>query len=212
MIGKLAHRALTFGAALSCLIGLAARADTPPAAAPAYGEPHGADYVIHDFHFRSGESLPELRIHYTTFGTPHRDASGRIDNAVLILHGTGGAGTSLIRPQFAGELFGPGQLLDNSKYFIILPDGIGHGKSSKPSDGLHMRFPHYGYSRHGRGAAPSGDRGPGHKPASPAHGHLDGLHAGLHVGRDSGPMQWSRSCRWPACRSASSAATGSGGG
>jgi homoserine O-acetyltransferase len=102
--------------------------------------------LIHDFHFRSGESLPELRIHYTTFGTPHRDVTGRIDNAVLILHGTGGAGTSLIRPQFAGELFGPGQLLDDARYFIILPDGIGHGKSSRPSDGLHMRFPHYDYA------------------------------------------------------------------
>jgi homoserine O-acetyltransferase len=148
MIRKLAHHALALGAALSCLFGLAARADTPaPAPAPpAYGEPHGADFVIRDFHFRSGETLPELRIHYTTFGTPRRDANGRIDNAVLILHGTGGAGTSLIRPQFAGELFGPGQLLDDSKYFIILPDGIGHGKSSKPSDGLHMRFPHYAYA------------------------------------------------------------------
>ncbi|HLI67725.1 MAG TPA: alpha/beta fold hydrolase [Caulobacteraceae bacterium] len=115
-------------------------------APPAYGPAHGADFVIPDFQFRDGSRLAQLRIHYTTFGTPHRDASGRVDNAVLILHGTGGAGTSLVRPQFAGELFGPGQLLDDSKYFIILPDGIGHGKSSKPSDGLHMRFPHYGYS------------------------------------------------------------------
>jgi len=145
---ELRHRALAFCAAFAVSVTSAAAVRAQPAtpATPAYGEPHGADFVIHDFHFRSGESLAELRIHYTTFGTPHRDASGRIDNAVLILHGTGGAGTSLIRPQFAGELFGPGQLLDDSKYFIVLPDGIGHGKSSKPSDGLHMRFPHYDYA------------------------------------------------------------------
>jgi homoserine O-acetyltransferase len=143
------YRALAFVVALPGLFAAAAPlvAQAPaPAPPPAYGTPHGADFVIHDFHFASGGSLPALRIHYTTFGTPHRDATGRIDNAVLILHGTGGAGTSLIRPQFAGELFGPGQLLDDSRYFIILPDGIGHGKSSKPSDGLHMRFPHYDYA------------------------------------------------------------------
>jgi homoserine O-acetyltransferase len=142
------HRTLAFGVALlGSLVAAAPLAAQPPAAPPpAYGTPHGADFVIHDFHFASGEALPELRIHYTTFGTPHRDVSGRVDNAVLILHGTGGAGTSLIRPQFAGELFGPGQLLDDAKYFIILPDGIGHGQSSKPSDRLHMRFPHYDYA------------------------------------------------------------------
>ncbi|HLK23632.1 MAG TPA: alpha/beta fold hydrolase, partial [Caulobacteraceae bacterium] len=124
-----------------------ARAAAPPTEPPpAYGTPHTADFTIHNFQFRSGESLRRLRIHYATFGTPRRDANGRVINAVLILHGTGGAGTTFIRPQFAGELFGPGQLLDDSKYFIILPDGIGHGKSSKPSDGLRMRFPHYDYA------------------------------------------------------------------
>ena len=108
--------------------------------------PVEADYTIADFHFASGETLPALRIHYTTIGSPHRNAAGHVDNAVLVLHGTGGAGTSLIRPSFSGELFGPGQLLDASRYFIILPDGLGHGKSSKPSDGLRARFPHYGYT------------------------------------------------------------------
>jgi homoserine O-acetyltransferase/O-succinyltransferase len=103
------------------------------------------DYVAHNFHFRSGESLPELRLHYTTFGAPTKDASGRVSNAVLILHGTGGTGHQFFAPQFANELFGPGQLLDATKYFIILPDGIGHGKSSKPSDALHARFPQYDY-------------------------------------------------------------------
>jgi homoserine O-acetyltransferase len=103
------------------------------------------DFVIHNFQFHSGESLPELRLHYTTLGKPVKDAAGRTTNAVLILHGTGGTGQQFFAPQFAGVLFGPGQLLDTSRYFIILPDGIGHGKSSKPSDGLHARFPQYDY-------------------------------------------------------------------
>ena len=97
------------------------------------------DYVIHDFKFNSGETLPELNLHYTTLGTP------RGNNGVLIMHGTGGTGKQFLSPQFADILFGPGQLLDTTKYFIILPDGIGHGKSTKPSDGLNDRFPHYGY-------------------------------------------------------------------
>ena len=107
--------------------------------------PEEHDFTTRNFKFRSGESLPELKLHYTTFGRPQTDASGRTTNAVLILHGTGGTGHQFVRPQFAGVLFGPGQLLDASKYFIILPDNIGHGKSSKPSDGLHAKFPHYDY-------------------------------------------------------------------
>jgi len=103
------------------------------------------DYVAKDFKFRSGETLPELRLHYTTLGKPAHDAEGRVTNAVLILHGTGGSGQQFLQPIFAGELFGPGQLLDAARYFIILPDGIGHGKSSKPSDGLHAHFPQYDY-------------------------------------------------------------------
>jgi homoserine O-acetyltransferase len=103
------------------------------------------DYVAKNFVFRSGETLPELRLHYTTLGTPARDAQGRVTNAVLILHGTGGTGRGFLQPIYAGELFGPGQLLDTNKYYIILPDGIGHGKSSKPTDGLHAHFPHYDY-------------------------------------------------------------------
>jgi homoserine O-acetyltransferase len=104
-----------------------------------------ADYVAHDFKFKSGEELSELRLHYRTLGKPERDALGRVKNAVLILHGTGGSGQQFVQPQFAGELFGLGQLLDVDRYFIILPDGIGHGKSSKPSDGLHAHFPAYDY-------------------------------------------------------------------
>ncbi|HET7149806.1 MAG TPA: alpha/beta fold hydrolase [Candidatus Acidoferrum sp.] len=103
------------------------------------------DYVAKNFQFRSGESLPELRLHYTTLGKPARNAQGRVTNAVLILHGTGGTGHQFLSPIFAGELFGPGQLLDASRYYIILPDGIGHGKSSKPSDGLRAHFPQYDY-------------------------------------------------------------------
>jgi len=107
--------------------------------------PAEADYISHDFHFKSGETLPELRLHYTTFGKPERDATGKVTNAVLILHGTGGSGRQFLAPQFADVLLGPGQLLDTTRYFIILPDNIGHGKSSKPSDGLHARFPQYDY-------------------------------------------------------------------
>ncbi|MFN3945572.1 MAG: alpha/beta fold hydrolase [Allosphingosinicella sp.] len=98
-----------------------------------------------NFAFKSGATLPELRIHYATLGTPRRDASGRIVNAVLALHGTGGSGRQFLQPQFAQELFGPGQPLDISRHYVILPDNIGHGRSSKPSDGLRMRFPAYGY-------------------------------------------------------------------
>lgn len=103
------------------------------------------DALLRDFRFVSGERLAELRIHYATLGAPHRDRAGEIDNAVMILHGTGGTGRQFLAPQFAGELFGPGQPLDIGRYFVILPDGIGHGRSSKPSDGLRMRFPRYDY-------------------------------------------------------------------
>ena len=104
------------------------------------------DYVIHDFHFQSGEQLPELRIHYTTLGKPVRDANGRTQNAVLILHGTTGTGHQFLAPQFADVLFGPGQLLDTQRYYVILPDSVGHGKSSKPSDGMRAHFPQYDYA------------------------------------------------------------------
>ena len=108
--------------------------------------PLPGEYVAHDFHFAAGETLPELRLHYTTLGKAHRNAHGLVDNAVLILHGTGGSGRSFLQEKFAGVLFGKGQLLDANRYFIILPDGIGHGDSSKPSDGLHMHFPRYAYA------------------------------------------------------------------
>ncbi|HZS18283.1 MAG TPA: alpha/beta fold hydrolase [Candidatus Udaeobacter sp.] len=110
-----------------------------------YPAPTEGDFTVRDFKFRSGETLPELRIHYRTLGTPQKDAQGKTINAVLIMHGTTGSGAQFIRPEFAGELFGKNQPLDATKFFIVLPDGIGHGKSSKPSDGMHGKFPHYGY-------------------------------------------------------------------
>jgi len=110
-----------------------------------YPQPTEADYSIRDFKFASGQTLPDLRIHYRTLGKPQKDASGQTRNAVLIMHGTTGSGAQFIRPEFAGELFGKDQPLDAEKFFIILPDGIGHGKSSKPSDGMHAKFPQYGY-------------------------------------------------------------------
>ena len=133
---------------LACVVSTAAclAIDTARGAAPAaMAASVEGDYVIRDFHFASGEMLPELRMHFTILGKPRLDSHGRVNNAVLILHGTGGSGRSLLNEHFAGVLFGKGQLLDANKYFIILPDGIGHGKSSKPSDGLHARFPQYGY-------------------------------------------------------------------
>jgi homoserine O-acetyltransferase/O-succinyltransferase len=103
------------------------------------------NYVISNFHFGSGESLPELKLHYLTLGKPHRDAAGHTDNAILLLHGTGGDAHSLLNPLFSDVLFGPGQPFDIQKFYLILPDDIGHGQSSKPSDGLRMHFPHYDY-------------------------------------------------------------------
>src|SRR3954454_6965585 len=118
------------GAAFCLAISAAAAADYPA--------PQEADWVAHNFRFHTGEVMPEVRLHYTTVGSPSGEP-------VLILHGTGGSGTGLLSPTFAGDLFGPGQPLDASKYFIILPDGIGTGKSTKPSDGLRAKFPDYNY-------------------------------------------------------------------
>jgi len=117
---------------------------TPAHAQTVEGAVEG-DAILKDFTFATGEKLPELKMHYTTLGTPQRDKKGHVTNAVMILHGTGGTGKQFFQPQFANELFGPGQLLDTKKYYIILPDNIGHGGSSKPSDGMRMNFPKYDY-------------------------------------------------------------------
>lgn len=155
MIGR--FPLFTLAAALSS----AAPAQTPPARTPPAQPPLAAtaspaapasrwpvregDHVLRDFRFRDGSTLPALRMHYATLGTPHRGADGQIDNAVMVLHGTGGTGRQFLQPQFADRLYGPGQPLDIRRYWIILPDNIGHGGSSKPSDGLRMRFPAYDY-------------------------------------------------------------------
>ncbi len=130
------YRYLLIALSLLCVSNVAS-AQTPV--------PVEKDAVLTNFHFASGATLPELRVHYRTLGTPQREASGKVVNAVLVMHGTGGSSAQFIRPEFSGELFGPGQLLDASRYFIVLPDGIGHGKSSKPSDGMRAHFPQYGY-------------------------------------------------------------------
>ena len=115
------------------------------AAAASYPAPVEGDFVLSDFKFRSGPTMPALRIHFRTLGQPQRDGQGVVRNAVLILHGTTGSGAQFLRPEFAGELFGAGQPLDAARFFLILPDGIGHGQSGQPSDGLHAGFPRYGY-------------------------------------------------------------------
>jgi homoserine O-acetyltransferase len=133
----------------SLLASAAAFAQPGPATKPLTAvAPREGDFVIHDFRFGDGEALPEIKMHYTTIGTPKRDSGGHVTNAVVVLHGTNRKGGVFLVPGFAGELFGPGQLLDAARYFIILPDqfGAGLGKSTKPSDGLRARFPHYDYA------------------------------------------------------------------
>ncbi len=110
-----------------------------------YPTPEERTFVIRDFEFRSGELLPEVKMHVCTLGKPARDAGGIVRNAVMVLHGTTGSSRNFLRKDFAGELFGKGQLLDVERYFIIIPDNLGHGQSTKPSDGLRARFPQYGY-------------------------------------------------------------------
>ena len=138
-------KATLFVAAFSVL---ATCASAQQNAALAGLQPKEGDYVTHDFRFSDGQILPDVKLHYTTLGTPQHDAGGKVTNAVLVLHGTNRAGRVWLTPTFAGVLFGPGQLLDASKYYLILPDqlGAGLGKSTKPSDGLRGKFPHYDYS------------------------------------------------------------------
>jgi homoserine O-acetyltransferase len=131
-------------APILALLGLALLAFAPVSAATVWPTKDGA-FDIRNFRFKDGETLPVLHLHYLTLGSPHRDAAGHVDNAVLLLHGTGGDAHSLLNPVFSDVLFGPGQPLDITKFYIILPDDIGHGLSSKPSDGLRMHFPKYDY-------------------------------------------------------------------
>ncbi len=169
-------RRLIAFAALSNLVAV-------PAEAQRGGAPVGQDYTIHNFRFESGETLPELRIHYITLGKPRRDASGLVRNAVMVLHGTTGSGSGFMSRTFGGELFGPGQLLDTAKYFVVLPDGIGHGKSSKPSDGMHARFPKYTYNDMVDAQHELLDQGPRRESPPARDGNVDGVHARVGVGR-----------------------------
>jgi len=143
LISRLALLTLLSFVATSLATPLVANAQTPEA--PIKWPIKEGVYIIQNFRFGTGESLPELKLHYLTLGEPHRDAAGHTDNAVLLLHGTGGSAHSLLNPAFSEVLFGPGQPLDITKFYVILPDDIGHGESSKPSDGLRMRFPQYDY-------------------------------------------------------------------
>jgi len=127
-IDVLARSSLSLAFALTAVV----------AGAADYPAPKEDSWVVRDFRFHTGETLPELRLHYTTVGAPGGEP-------VLVLHGTTGSGTGMLTPAFAGELFGPGQPLDASRYYIILPDAVGTGKSSKPSDGLRTKFPKYNY-------------------------------------------------------------------
>ena len=137
----LAAALLLMGSSNAQIMGGAPASGPQPKAWPA----RDGVFDIANFRFKDGQTLPVLHLHYLTLGSPHRDAQGHVDNAVLLLHGTGGDAHSLTAPQFSDVLFGPGQPLDINRYYLILPDDIGHGKSSKPSDGLHMRFPAYTY-------------------------------------------------------------------
>ncbi len=135
--------------ALAMLILCAAELAMAQQAAPlSAAPPKEGDFIARDFKFANGESLPEIRMHYTTIGTPQRDSNGHVTNAVVILHGTNRKGGVFLVPSFAGVLFGHDQSLDASKYYLILPDqlGAGLGKSTKPSDGLRAKFPHYDYA------------------------------------------------------------------
>jgi homoserine O-acetyltransferase len=145
-------RKASFSIAVALLFSAAAQSQTmstpspTPPQAPVVAWPTvGGVTILPNFRFGTGEALPQLKLHYLTLGTPHRNAAGRVDNAVLLLHGTGGNAHSLLNPLFSNVLFGPGAPLDITKYFLILPDDIGHGESSKPSDGLHAHFPAYDY-------------------------------------------------------------------
>ena len=141
-----------------------------------YPAPKQGDWIAKDFKFHTGETMPELRLHYTTIGEP-------TGQPVLVLHGSGGSAASMLTPTFAGELFGPGQPLDAAKYYIIIPDGLGHGKSSKPSDGMKTAFPEIRLRRHGRCAVSPGHRRPRHQASAAGDRQFDGRHAHLALGR-----------------------------
>lgn len=135
-----------FRALLALLVALSPMAAQAQAPSQSQNQPVSGSYVARDFRFAGGGTLKELRLAYRTLGTPRRNAQGEIDNAVLLIHGTGGTGAQYLAPALADALFGPGRPLDAGRYYLVLPDAIGHGDSSKPSDGLRMAFPAYDYA------------------------------------------------------------------
>lgn len=151
---------------------------------PSYPSQKEDNFTIKNFKFQSGETLPELKLHYTTAGTPHKNAQGEIDNAVLLLHGTTGTGKNFLSPAIGGQLFGPGQPLDAGKYYLIMPDGIGRGGSSKPSDGMHAKFPHYGYLDVVEGQYRLVTEGLGIKRLKLVLWHVNGRNANMALGRE----------------------------
>ena len=159
------------------------------AGAAEYPAPKTGEYVIRDFKFHTGETMAELKLGYTTVGEP-------TGQPVLVLHGTTGNAGTMLTPNFAGELFGAGQPLDATKYFIIIPDSLGHGKSTKPSDGLRTKFPKYNYDDMVDAQYRLVKEGLGIKRAAADHRQLDGRHACVDVGRRSIPTSWTRWCRW----------------
>jgi homoserine O-acetyltransferase/O-succinyltransferase len=162
------------------------------AVAADYPTPEEADFIARAFRFHTGEVMPELRLHYTTIGAPSGEP-------VLILHGTAGSGTGLLTPAFAGELFGPGQPLDANKYFIILPDALGAGKSSKPSDGLRAKFPRYNYDDMVAAQYQLVTEGLGLRHLRLILGNsMGGMH--VWVWATTHPASWTPRCRWPRSR------------
>ena len=158
------------------------------------------DFVVHNFQFRSGESLPDVRLHYTTLGKPAKDAQGRTTNAVLILHGTGGSGHQFLAPYFAGELFGPGQLLDASRYFLILVGRRRAWEILEAERRAARAFPAIRLRRHGGCALQAAHRRAGRESFAAGPRHVDGLHALVGVGRDVSRFYGCADAAWRACR------------
>jgi homoserine O-acetyltransferase len=153
--GKEARAALRAGILATLnVIGGVGLAQEPREAAPQANHsaatadlaPVQADAIFENYRLRNGEAFEQLRLHYATLGKPHRNAQGEIDNAVMVLHWTGNSGASLLTPEYIKALFRSGQPLDANRYYLIIPDNLGHGQSSRPGDGLRARFPHYGYN------------------------------------------------------------------
>ena len=159
------------------------------AVAADYPAPKQGEWIARDFKFHTGEVMPEVKLAYTTIGEPSGEP-------VLVLHGTSQRAGAMLTPVFAGELFGAGQPLDASKYFIIIPDSLGHGGSTKPSDGLRGKFPRYNYDDMVEAQYRLRQRRAWHQARAADHRQLDGRHACLAVGRELSRLAWTRWCRW----------------